>query len=300
MQLTGLKKTLYWSMTLDPVNDFLKAVLKPISQKLPIQFLERIPVKGPLEIDIRGQKLLRLETDGGDVVAGMIYWLGLDGFEGASMRVFHNLLAHSRTVIDIGANTGIYALLAGLDNENRDVYAFEPMPNVFNGLQVNIAKNNLSNVHGIQSAVTNFSGHTKFYTYDSVRLPYISSTKKIHSGSREIDVAATTLDSFVTRNNISNIDLIKIDTEGTEHLVLEGAQQMLHDNVPMIICEVLTGAMTEEGLQASLAPHNYKYFLITSTGLQQQSKIIGDHANGNFNYLFVPESKLMLIEGNQW
>ncbi len=294
----NLKRNLYQLMTWSPVNNLLKFTLKPIVHGLPISLLERIPVMGPIKIqvDLQGGKILCLETDGGDVVAGMIYWLGLEGFEGASINLFLKLLRHSRTFIDIGANTGIYALLAGMDDPNRAAYAFEPMPNVFASLLTNIKSNHLQNVYAMQSAVTNFDGQAQFYTYPSVRLPYISSMRELHQGALQIMVPATTLDSFVKDEKVSNIDLLKIDTESTEPSVLEGAQQTLQRDEPIIICEVLTGGMTEDRIHSYLAPLTYKYYLITPQGLIEKKEIVGDHLNGNFNYLFVPESKMALFE----
>jgi FkbM family methyltransferase len=295
----SLKQNLYNLLTIRVVNKCIKFAMKPVAHHLPVNLLERIPVVGPINVspNFNNHQSLYLETDGGDVVAGMIYWLGLEGFEGATMKIFTHLLRHARTVIDIGANTGIYALLAGLENSGRAVYAFEPMPKVFKELKKNVYRNQLANVFPFQYAVSNFEGETQFHTYPSVRLPYISSIKKTHSDSITINVEVVTLDSFVKRYRLSNIDLLKIDTESTEPLVMEGAKETIARDLPLIICEVLSEAGTESELQKRLAYYEYEYFLITPEGLIRREKIIGDHLNGNFNYLFVPCNKRFLLEG---
>jgi hypothetical protein len=54
--------------------------------------------------------------------------------------------------------------------------------------------------------------------------------------SKEIDV--TTIDSFVKGNDIKNIELIKVDVEGAEHFVVQGAKETLSNFSPILLIEV--------------------------------------------------------------
>ena len=71
------------------------------------------------------------------------------------------------------------------------------------------------------------------------------------SGARSVfkfDVAVDTLDNYVLHKLPSNlkIDLIKLDTEASEHLVLAGAESVLQNHRPIIQCEVLPGQIEKE------------------------------------------------------
>jgi precorrin-6B methylase 2 len=57
-----------------------------------------------------------------------LYWNGVNGFEKETISLFMKLLKFTDTVLDIGANTGAYALIAATDNVHRKVYAFEQYP----------------------------------------------------------------------------------------------------------------------------------------------------------------------------
>ena len=48
-----------------------------------------------------------------------------------------------------------------------------------------------------------------------------------------------TLDSYVAEHNIENLGLLKVDTEASDHTVLEGAKRILDRDRPYIVCEVL-------------------------------------------------------------
>ncbi len=294
--MTHLKKLFYNFMTHPTINQAIKTSLKPIANYIPKHFLERIPIVGQVNVDFGNGKTLHMATDGGDAIAGMVFWLGLTGFERTTITLFRDLLKRSKVVFDIGANTGLFGLIAAVDDPLRQVFAFEPMPNVFKALLANVDLNNLKNLTCMQSAVTNFDGFTKFFTYPSLRIPYISSTLNLHANAVQITVPAITVDSFVSDSQIPPVDLMKVDTESTEPMVLGGATHTLQDHAPIIICEVLSGRQTEDGLHAILDKLDYDYFLIAQDSLIKRDRIVGDQLNDNFNYLFVPRRKSSWLE----
>lgn len=220
-----------------------------------------------------------------------MYWKGIDGFEGDTLQLFIKLLKFADTVLDIGANIGIYALIAATDNPNRKVYAFEPVPRTVKRLERNIELNKVENLQVECSAITNYDGEITLYI-PSAAIPRAASTAKGFRESNEaISVQALTIDSFVTINNISKVDLIKIDTETTEHLVLEGAKNVLERDEPIIICEVLK-AQTNKLFYSILDGTNYKYFWISSEGLVEKEQIEADKTYKNMNYLFITKRKM--------
>src|SRR3989344_1404378 len=72
-----------------------------------------------------------------------LFWLGFNGLhERISMQYWLKLAKYSDTILDIGAYHGIYALAAKAANKNAAVYAFEPVPRIFNIMKKNIDLNN--------------------------------------------------------------------------------------------------------------------------------------------------------------
>lgn len=83
---------------------------------------------------------------------------------------------------------------------------------------------------------------------------------------KDVRVAQMTLDNFVEEFNTGQIDLIKLDTEATEHLVLDGAVSTIQKHRPIILCEILPGKVESE-IQSRIDSFGYLAFKITDSGL---------------------------------
>ncbi|CEJ12094.1 Methyltransferase domain protein [bacterium YEK0313] len=129
------------------------------------------------------------------------------------------------TVLDIGANTGYYTVKIGtLIGPTGRLMAFEPNPDVFSFLRENVKINDLTrNVTLQTSALGNFSG-TAILRYRKGEAGGGSLSDQTHA-PLEITVPVSRLDDVIPVD--WNVDLIKIDTEGYEKFVLDGAQQVL-------------------------------------------------------------------------
>jgi FkbM family methyltransferase len=290
-----LKMLVKWFITLSPVNTVVTRILKPLMCRLPENIYSRIPVSSTVTLRLNEDIEILMQSDGSDSIATLLHWGGTDAFEGSTLKWFTRLLPHSRTVIDVGANTGIYALIAGVQNRQRDVWAFEALPAVHEHLQSNIRLNRLANVHSHALALTNFDGEITLHVQRSVTLPTTASTLDgFRMRTHGITVPARTLDSLVDELAIVNVDLIKVDTEATEHIVLEGATELLKRDEPMIVCEVLKGR-TEDALTKLLGNLGYLNFWITDEALIPKEKIEGDPSYRNRDFLFVTERWLAKV-----
>lgn len=146
-----------------------------------------------------------------------------------------SLLPPGKDVLDIGAHSGIYAVDMA---KKAHVHAFECSPKSFNYLCANIALRNLhSAVTPYRVALGNRTGETLYYVRDSgdgggngiVPFDYDR-----HRNTPTVSVPVRTLDSF----HLSNIGFIKLDVEGAEQQVLEGAVDTLRQNgYPKILFE---------------------------------------------------------------
>ena len=131
-------------------------------------------------------------------------------------------------VLDVGANIGFYTVLFSewVGKEGK-VFAFEPDPDNFELLKKNINANGCRNVIAIQKAVSDRSGQTKLFLNDENKGDH----RIWNSGNKReyIEIETTTLDEHL-RAYPGKIDFIKIDVQGAEKKVLEGATTLFREN----------------------------------------------------------------------
>jgi FkbM family methyltransferase len=160
------------------------------------------------------------------------YWVGT--YESARIRGLASATTQGAVVYDVGANVGIYSLLASVRvGPSGSVYAFEPLERNLRYLRRHIALNNLQNCLVVESAVSNTEGTRSF-----AAATYESSMARL-SPHGEISVASTTLDSCIYgEKRLRPPDIIKIDVEGAELEVLEGSNRAIAEFRPTIFCEI--------------------------------------------------------------
>jgi FkbM family methyltransferase len=127
------------------------------------------------------------------------------------------------TLLDVGADAGLYSILAA--RKNAQTYSFEPNPINLQYLQDNICLNNLKNITIISKAVSNQPGVFQLH-YSKQET---ASSSGIWQNGREecVSIESITLDSAASVCGWKNIKILKIDTEGNDLKVLEGATETL-------------------------------------------------------------------------
>jgi FkbM family methyltransferase len=117
------------------------------------------------------------------------------------------------TVIDVGAQIGIFSTYAAHLSKTGKVYSFEPFPENFNMLQKNIDLNSLYNIEAFPVALAAQEGSMDFFLSDN------SGGHSLHGSDKQskISVRGRTLASFMTEKNIAKVDYFKIDCEGGEY-----------------------------------------------------------------------------------
>lgn len=224
----------------------------------PQKIYQHLYFKGPFKVNIgQGFKInhygFQLEND--------LFWGGLKNWESVSLKLWIELSKSAHTILDVGANTGIYSLVAGAVNPNARIYAFEPLKGVHKRLEENLRLNKLP-IKAYDLAASNNNGMTSFYTDDS-DFSYGSSLNKNHQfGSNKIEqeVETITLDRFVEQNNIIPV-LIKIDVERHEPEVIEGLYNTLRKFWPTLLIEVLDDSIGNK-LKNLLDDTPYQYYSI--------------------------------------
>ena len=177
-------------------------------------------------------------------------WFGT--YEASRIRAFANMVAQGAVVYDVGANVGIYSLLASLRaGPSGRVYAFEPLERNLRYLRRHISLNNVQNCTVLAEAVCNEEGTRSFSA-----APFESSMARL-SRDGELRVPSTTLDGCVygTRR-LRPPNIIKIDVEGAELEVLEGSHRTLAEFRPAIFLEI-HGTQLHAKCRAFLAKVGY-------------------------------------------
>ncbi len=177
------------------------------------------------------------------VVSGALL---LGAFEKYEIILFKQYLKEGTAVLDIGANIGYYTVLAAMAvGTGGRVISFEPEPVNHSYLQKNITANNLVNVTAVETALSNANGMLTLHLNDDNKgrhsLVDYQDTKDV------VQVEAMTLDSFLKKENIKKVDVIKMDVEGAEGLVIEGMSETLAVVSPVMFVEFFPAAIHASG-----------------------------------------------------
>lgn len=136
--------------------------------------------------------------------------------------------------LDVGANVGKYTTLLQSNFPNAKIHAVEPHPITFSSLVNNVS---LKNVKTHNIALGNAQG--KFSLYDRADLKsschaslYEDIFTEIYRDQKVVkyEVTIDSLDNFASKEAINQIDYLKIDTEGNELEVLNGAANLLNNH----------------------------------------------------------------------
>jgi FkbM family methyltransferase len=167
--------------------------------------------------DCRHGRLTYLRTD---TIIGRSLDLYGEWSEG-EIILFRRLLTAGDVVLDVGANIGTHTLaLSPIVESSGAVYAFEPQPLIFNILSENIEANGLSNVVANCAAVGANDGQTRIPIVD-YSVPGNFGEVAVGNGTLKVPMIA--IDGL----NLARANLIKIDAEGAESDVLQGAAKTI-------------------------------------------------------------------------
>lgn len=147
-------------------------------------------------------------------------------YEANITRYIQKNLRPGNTFVDIGANSGYYSLLASsLVGAGGIVISFEPHPDTFNRLLHNVKFNGIDNVKLYNIALSSYDGKGKLNV--SRASDGLNSLKSIPLVKEGIDVEIKRFDTIC---GSEFVDMIKIDAEGSEWDIIDGARSSLIKN----------------------------------------------------------------------
>jgi FkbM family methyltransferase len=273
------------------VSRTVTGLVRPAARWLPIDVLGRVPVVGNVDVGVPGAgRRVTMWTDGLDGVAAILYWRGLEGWEPETVAVLLPLARRSSVVLDAGANVGLHTLLMAAGNPAATVHAFEPVARVCARLRRNIELNALANVRVHEMALSNEEGLRPMHVPPFAVPVEASADPGFGRGGEVAPVTFSTLDGFVAAHDLDPVDLVKIDTEGTEHLVMQGAVATLRRHRPFVVAEVLPGQPPEAAFGPLLRGLDYVAFHLTERGAVRREAVAGDLRFKN--WLFCPAERI--------
>ena len=296
-----MKQLIYKIIYSQQLNPLLRNINKLLSPILPNKI--KLPPSGVLKVQNSEGKILKIRTNQTNYLTHLLFWEGYQNFEYTD--IFIALIKKVNTFYDIGANIGYYSLLAEMENKAIKVVGFEPATGPLYFFRENVRINHFKNIKVEDIALSEKEGEIMFYEIKNKKYAYLEHNLagESNAGSKTTDrnfeqvlVKTVTLDKYVTDTNEEMIDLIKMDTEGTEHLILEHADIVLDKMKPIIICETLFDTI-ESKLEAILKKYGYDFYNHTDAdGLKKVDTITRDIDDGVRNCFFVHPSKVHLIE----
>ncbi|MGZ4042488.1 MAG: FkbM family methyltransferase [Bacteroidia bacterium] len=279
----------------------MKSILKTIYKNLPFKkqlFFLLKTLKFPENIyrhlyfedvfTVKFESYKFLITHYGFQLENEIFWKGLtNGWEKVSMKLWIELSKKSAVILDIGANTGIYSLVSKTVNPTAEVFAFEPVERIYNKLEKNNKLNNYD-IHCFELALSDKNGEAIIYDPLTPHVYSVAVNKNISGldNTTPVTVKTEKLSTFIEKQRLKSISLIKIDVETHEPEVLKGMEHYLELFKPTLLIEILNDEVASQ-VEDLIRNIDYLYFNIDE--LQQPRLVKKIRKSDFYNYLLCSE-----------
>lgn len=193
------------------------------------------PPAGVVTRKLRGFPV-RLTFDPGSYLGRFLYYRGM--YEDATMRLLRRILRPGMTFVDVGANIGLHTTIAAhLVGPTGWVLAIEPQADLCSLIEANVRNNGLSNVTVIRTALGRTGGSAVLHQLYEANPG--AATLRLHPGEEactSAEVSVRTLSAVLEGLQLPPTEIVvKIDVEGAELEVLEGAEQYLARRAPAVV-----------------------------------------------------------------
>ncbi len=278
-----MKKTLKTIYNIIPFKKSIFSVVKLLFKPKQSVY-KHLHFKGVFGVKVDQKSSFKINHYGFEI-ENEIFWNGLySGWEKVSLKIWSELSEQSDVIFDIGANTGVYSLLAKTVNPKAKVYAFEPVKRVYEKLVENIELNNYNTV-AVNKAVSDKTGVATIYDKDTEHTYSVTINKDISPNKEDsisVEIDTIRLDEYIIKNKIKKIDLLKVDVETHEPEVLEGFGKFLKEFEPTFIIEILNDEIARK-IENYISEIDYSYYVIDeNSGIKKVSSL---RKSDYFNFL---------------
>lgn len=214
--------------------------------------------------------------------------MALGEFETDDLQHFLAAVGSSDVVFDIGANVGAYCVPIGRVRPGTSIHAFEPIELNASLIHVSLHLNRLKNVQVVRKCVSDRAGRVNFsLAEDSAYSSMIDTGRKAEVERFECE--AVSIDEYC--GNQIHPNVMKIDVEGAELKVLDGARQLLSDPARrprLVLMELYDqnlapfGASIDE-VTARMTGHGYRAYVLLN---RRPVRFEREHHNSIYNVFF--------------
>jgi FkbM family methyltransferase len=191
--------------------------------------------KAFLDVTMKGLGF-RLRLYRNDLLSKALYF---GEYEPNELNFLAKFLQQGDTFIDVGANLGLFSILAGSKVKSSGrVYGFEPSVENFKRLKENISLNRLTNIRCFCLGISDKSESKMLHHFNAGHGALSSYSNQGREDYSHVETRTISLATFVRDEKINKIDAIKIDVEGWELPVLIGAEEILvQGDAPLLMIE---------------------------------------------------------------
>jgi FkbM family methyltransferase len=252
------------------------------------------------EVILTTQGGIKFVIDEQDCRSNPIESLNFGSLEGADEELFLNILRKCDFLVDVGANIGWYALHAAMLNQKvKSIYCFEPLSLNREFLERNIASNKQAEKICVFHYALGSAQEEKelYWTPAEKGATSFYNVRELTNPNYEA-VEVRRLDDMNLK--LGELSVIKIDTEGSEYFVLDGAQATVRKYRPIVFCEILRKWSRKAGVDYNSAirlmtSFNYEVYVSDAKSRTLRRIAYIDDDTTNTNFFFIPTEKIISL-----
>ena len=237
-----------------------------------------------------GDERIRLYCPENEARVAPIEVMNFNRYEPAETRVMDLLAANAHSILDVGANIGLYSIQFAKRFPAARVYAFEPLPTSHAFLQRNVAVNAVGDrVSCFNYGLSETSGTVDFFISPAAGTNASLLNVAGAQDAQRVVGLTLTMDQWTANQKVLP-DFIKCDVEGAELLVFRGGRATLAKAHPMVFAELLRKWSKPFGyhpndMLAFFAELGYQCFAVGDAGVRRIAEVTDDTPETNYAFL---------------
>ncbi len=243
-----------------------RGVLRPVLRHRDLSGLDTVTVPGP-----NGIRLAAVDSR----LVRLLYWYGEEAVEGHEVHWWRHFCRRSTSILEIGANIGYYTVQGALAAPDVPYRAVEAHPTSAATVRRNLELNHITNVDLVEAAAVGSPDITSVELalpeLERYATPTGAFVRDATEGveARRPATASITVPAVPASTLAEGVDLVKLDIEGSEHLVLEPILDQLVERRATILIEVLRETPKLRSLLAGLAGSDYRFWVVADVELRE-------------------------------
>jgi FkbM family methyltransferase len=249
----------------------------------------------------RRRVLRNIRLEGFEIIAPVNEVLGrqfiaLHEYEKEETEFFRKHIKSDDVCFDVGGNVGYFSLLLSSLLDTGSVHSFEPITGNSTLIAASAALNGFDNITVNNTAVGDQNGHVNFSISEDSAYSSMIDTGRV-SEKVNVSVPILRLDDYIKTAKTPKVDILKIDVEGAEAQVLDGAKALLQNSAKrprIIMVELFDGNLlgfgsSKEEIISTLSEWGYTAHIVVDRSGQHAVYSAEKHPK-MYNFIFMPSN----------